>query len=504
MKITLNKSIATAFIVILSYVGVAQASSVFAPYQGGTGTSTPPTIGQVLVGQSDGTYGPQATSTLGITGSGGGSGTVTSITATSPLTGGAITTSGSIGCQSASGSQAGCLSSTDWTTFNNKQPAGSYLTSNGGDWAGTWQTYSPSNFLTGLSTNPFQASYFQATSTGTSTFSGSLVIDQNGTTTAVSIKTGLQVGITNNKTNTSNQVYVGDIGLLYLPQYIGNWISRGIWGIGPNSSSSDDTLRIGTTTAAGSNWSTNQANFKVSIGNSTFGTSPSITGTTTTAGLNISNLTSTVLAVDANHNVIATTTSGGGGSQTPWTSNIDGGGYGLSNVSTISSTGNTSIDVTGSNTGSPRILGLANLTSGTAARFQFGDGYNSIQTAFGARQVWQGYWGLEIHGSRQTVGSYAPFNTGASSDANLNVVNDASDVTGLAVTGYSSQTASLQEWRNSGGTALTKVGANGVIYPVQAPTASAPSYVKGGIYFDTTLNKLRIGGASGWETVTSI
>jgi hypothetical protein len=43
----------------------------------------------------------------------------------------------------------------------------------------------------------------------------------------------------------------------------------------------------------------------------------------------------------------------------------------------------------------------------------------------------------------------------------------------------------------------------GLVFPQQAPTASAPTYVKGGIYFDTTLNKLRVGGASGWETVTS-
>ena len=43
----------------------------------------------------------------------------------------------------------------------------------------------------------------------------------------------------------------------------------------------------------------------------------------------------------------------------------------------------------------------------------------------------------------------------------------------------------------------------GVFMPVQAVTASAPTYVKGGMYFDTTLNKLRIGGATGWETVTS-
>ena len=44
----------------------------------------------------------------------------------------------------------------------------------------------------------------------------------------------------------------------------------------------------------------------------------------------------------------------------------------------------------------------------------------------------------------------------------------------------------------------------GLLFPQQAPTASAPSYVKGGLYFDTTLNKLRVGGASAWETVTSV
>jgi len=44
----------------------------------------------------------------------------------------------------------------------------------------------------------------------------------------------------------------------------------------------------------------------------------------------------------------------------------------------------------------------------------------------------------------------------------------------------------------------------GIILPQQAATASAPTYVKGAIYFDTTLNKLRVGGATGWETITSV
>lgn len=55
-----------------------------------------------------------------------------------------------------------------------------------------------------------------------------------------------------------------------------------------------------------------------------------------------------------------------------------------------------------------------------------------------------------------------------------------------------------------GGTSKVSIKNDGVIFPVQAATASAPTYVKGGVYFDTTLNKLRVGGASGWETITSI
>jgi hypothetical protein len=43
----------------------------------------------------------------------------------------------------------------------------------------------------------------------------------------------------------------------------------------------------------------------------------------------------------------------------------------------------------------------------------------------------------------------------------------------------------------------------GLFLPEQAITASAPAYVKGAIYFDLTLNKLRVGGATAWESITS-
>jgi hypothetical protein len=71
----------------------------------------------------------------------------------------------------------------------------------------------------------------------------------------------------------------------------------------------------------------------------------------------------------------------------------------------------------------------------------------------------------------------------------------------LVIQAAVSQSANLTEWQNSSGTALTWVNAAGVFFPLQA--ASPPPYVKGGLYFDTSMNKLRVGGASGWETIQS-
>ena len=56
-----------------------------------------------------------------------GGGTVTSVTASSPLSSSQGTTP-NITCGTASASTNGCLSSADWTAFNAKQPAGSYVT----------------------------------------------------------------------------------------------------------------------------------------------------------------------------------------------------------------------------------------------------------------------------------------------------------------------------------------------------------------------------------------
>jgi hypothetical protein len=52
---------------------------------------------------------------------------------------------------------------------------------------------------------------------------------------------------------------------------------------------------------------------------------------------------------------------------------------------------------------------------------------------------------------------------------------------------------------------LTSTASGGKTFPDKVlMLPSAPPWFKGGIYFDSTLNKLRVGGAAGWETVTSI
>jgi hypothetical protein len=61
------------------------------------------------------------TQTTAATGGGGG-GTVTSVATSSPLTGGPITTTGTIGITQANSTTDGYLSSTDWNTFNSKEP----------------------------------------------------------------------------------------------------------------------------------------------------------------------------------------------------------------------------------------------------------------------------------------------------------------------------------------------------------------------------------------------
>jgi hypothetical protein len=113
-----------------------------------------------------------------------------------------------------------------------------------------------------------------------------------------------------------------------------------------------------------------------------------------------------------------------------------------------------------------------------------------------------------VHDFKLNGGATVPLritDSAVSGDGMVNIKNDtwANSVT-LAVQTYSGNTHAIQTWRDGSGAVLCSIAADGLFFPVQAPTASAPTYVKGAIYFDTTLNKLMVGGATGWETITSI
>lgn len=120
-----------------------------------------------------------------------------------------------------------------------------------------------------------------------------------------------------------------------------------------------------------------------------------------------------------------------------------------------------------------------------------------------------------ISRSSGAVGSITPAASGAplfttkldDGSGNLIVGGDASTINSsryLAVkhttASTSTTTGALQVSGGAGVAGALYVG--GLIFHQQA--SSAPPYVKGATYFDTTLNKLRVGGATGWETLTSI
>jgi hypothetical protein len=126
----------------LDYAGSITSATwngnVVAYNRGGTGQSSAFVTGGVVYGSSTSALAVTPIGTTGqvLTSSGAGAptwttpttGTVTSVTGTAPVVSSGGTTP-AISMAAATTSVNGYLTSTDWNTFNNKQPAGSYLTS---------------------------------------------------------------------------------------------------------------------------------------------------------------------------------------------------------------------------------------------------------------------------------------------------------------------------------------------------------------------------------------
>ena len=137
------------------------------------------------------------------------------------------------------------------------------------------------------------------------------------------------------------------------------------------------------------------------------------------------------------------------------------------------------------------------------------DGFLNIQGAITAGSITVGATSVSTLSSSgttslatSTAAQTVALGAGATTSGSLKTIN-------IGTAGVSGSTTAINFGSAVSG-ATTTVGAygawtfNGVIFPQQATTAAAPAYVKGGMYFDTTLNKLRIGGATAWETVTSV
>ena len=162
----------------------------------------------------------------------------------------------------------------------------------------------------------------------------------------------------------------------------------------------------------------------------------------------------------------------------------------------------------------PNTTGYGNTTDGSYSLYSNTTGNYNV-----ALGLLAGYGNSGVNSN--TTGSYnifLGFQTAGATGADTNEIVIGANAVGLGsnttVIGSASTTMSNIKGRvligtttDDGVNALQVNGAGifaGLIKPQQAATASAPAYVKGAIYFDTTLNKLRVGGATAWETITSV
>lgn len=355
-------------------------------------------------------------------------------------------------------------------------------------------------------TYPSEKALLGDTSAVSSTGTGSVVLSNSPTfTTAITSTGALQ--LTGSATVNQNIATSQTTGNLVIG---GSGAASGIITVG--QSTGNQTVNIAT--------GANTANKTVNIGTnaSTGATIINIgTGSATTVSIN-------GILVGKSAGVVTANTRLGEATLASNTTGTDNTAIG-NNALTVNQSGNSNVAVGrlamrenisgGGNLGIGRDA-LRRNTSGSdnTALGQFALAANTIST----NSVAVGNQALFVFNSTTTlgdntaVGSFAlnDLTTGTQNIAlgnsarTLNVTDNNSIIIGYNQRGLGSNTTSIGNANTTTARIFGNLSSTGTFSPQQATTASAPAYVKGAIYFDTTLNKLRVGGATGWETITSI
>jgi hypothetical protein len=162
-----------------------------------------------------------------------------------------------------------------------------------------------------------------------------------------------------------------------------------------------------------------------------------------------------------------------------------------SGATTIGSTSGTGTITIGQSTGAQTVsIASAGTAASTTKTVNICSG--GIGTSTGIVNIGSTGAISTISVGRTTQAQTVNIATGATDSVSTKTVN-------IGTGGLSSSTTNIAIGATAGTSTTTL---NGYFKP--PALASAPTYVKGAVYFDTTLNKLRVGGATAWETITSV
>lgn len=399
------------------------------------------------------TYNGSAAITINATGTGG---TVTSVAAltlgttgtdlSSTVANSTTTPVITLNVPTASAANRGALSAADWTTFNSKAPGVTFTTGYVPFGQGTTTLNQSTNF----------------------TFDGSNLVNTGSHTAASFIPSsstvptnGMYLPTTNTlgwATNSTSRMILDAIGIL------GLGVTPSSWG----TTFSQKAIQV-STSGTFSALDAGAGNVQLNIGNNAydFGIGAKYVTTNSAAAYKM---------VGRQHQWLsaASGTAGTAISFTQAMTLFAGGGLALGSTS---DPGNTNAYIEGT-----LKTGGAITAGGTAGDVLFGKYSNSFPSSG------VGYFKLATN---NTDG----FNGG------LSISTLSAGTLTEKVRIFTSGGVSIGNTTDKGASSLN---VSGLIYPQQAATASAPAYVKGAIYFDTTLNKLRVGGATAWETITSV